>query len=208
MNFQRLTRSFSSRARSSWILILAISIFLVSCLAIPKAAMSSVTITATEPNPQKLVPSTTMRIPTQMVSTSTSTPSEADLWSFEEFDKIKVTQGPVIIVTKNIPDNTYLYKDVKVAFRFTDSMLNGRRYLNLDDLNDNGAQNSDIIVDVSQGSGGNFFHFYPANYAKYYLSGKDEMDYDSCIKEFPKDNLYTINDIQSFKLVQGNLFAY
>jgi hypothetical protein len=176
-------------------------------LAIPKAAMSSVTITATEPNPQKLIPSTTMRIPTQMVSTSTPTPSEADLWSFEEFDKIKVTQGPVIIVTKNIPDNTYLYKDVKVAFRFTDSMLNGRRYLNLDDLNDNGAQNSDIIVDVSQGSGGNFFHFYPANYAKYYLSGKDEMDYDSCVKEFPKDNLYTINDIQSFKLGSGKPFC-
>jgi hypothetical protein len=200
MNFLKSTRASSlwSQIIFGFVSIPVMSIFLASCSAIPVTKTPYVIfITATEQGSTESIPVKATETPTLVVPIATNTSSYEDISSFEEFDQIEVTQGPVIVSTKYSPDNTYLYRNALVALQFTNSRLDGRRYLNLDNLNDNGTKNSDIIIDVSQGSGGEFFHFYPANYAKYYFSGENEMNYDSCVNQFPTNNVITIDDEQS-----------
>lgn len=147
-------------------------------------------------------------IPTSTPPMPTITPTDWELIAFEKYIQIHVTQGPVVVSTKNTPDNVYLYKNVLVDLQFPDSMLDGtRRYLNLDDLTNNGEKNSDIILDITEGSGGVFVIFYPANYAKYYFSGKEEMDYESCVEQFPVDEVYTGDGNQKFQFFTGKPYC-
>ena len=201
MTFIKLSKSPWNQIISSLVLILANSILLISCSAVPEAKTPYIIyITATEQDSTDSIPPQATQTPTLDVSIVTDTPSYDDVLSFRKFTRIEVTQGPVIVSANNTPDATYLYKNALVALQFANSRLDGRRYLNLDNLNDNGVKNSDIILDVSMGSGGEFFHFYPANYAKYYFSGENVMNYDSCVSQFPTGTGNMINDFQSSRL--------
>jgi hypothetical protein len=96
---------------------------------------------------------------------------------------IDVTQGPVTISIENSEGNIYLYKDAVVTVR----LGNGSdvfAYLNLDDLNHNGMNNSDIKIEMTTGSM-QFYQLYPINNSGYYFSGESSMDYDSCLSHFP-----------------------
>ena len=99
-----------------------------------------------------------------------------------------VTQEAAFITTHEPSNAQYRYKYASVSF-FIPFDEQSMTRLNLDDLEDNGFSNSDIIIDHSTGSGGTFVDFYPINGATYYFSDLHGMSYDSCMEHFPFSNM-------------------
>jgi len=150
--------------------------------------------------------------PTPILYTPTSTPTKfVDINDeYYQYSKIRVTQGPVIVSTGNVPDSIYLYKDVIVKFQMTEMQLalQQRRFLNLDDLDNNNANNSDILINLSSGAEGYRSSIFPVNYAKYFYSGSTEMDYAACVSQFPLDvNYGSSEDNQDVWFGTGNPYC-
>jgi len=189
-----------------------ISIISLSCgsskkIEPTKIIQDSTTINATiEEIPTKI--SLTL---TPIVNTPTITPTKfVDI--NDEFYKelhINVTQGPIIVASVNAPESTFLYKDVVVDFQMTEMQLAliQERYLNLDNINDNNVNNSDILIRLAIGSGGIGYKFFPVNFAKYYFSGQNDMDYDKCVSQFPVNSIYDTGDEQTYQLGSGKPYC-
>jgi hypothetical protein len=92
-------------------------------------------------------------------------------------------QGPITIAKNGPADAKYIYKYAIVTL--TTPSDEGENYLNLDDLNDNTPDNSDVAIEHTSGSGGTFYSLYPENGATFYYSDLHSMSYDSCLEHFP-----------------------
>lgn len=97
---------------------------------------------------------------------------------------IDITQMSVQISTVKPVSEEYLYQDAQVTLKL--DSWNGVVFLNLDDITDNNAQNSDFLIYINTGSMGTTFEIYPTNYARNYYSDNATMDYASCVNDFPK----------------------
>lgn len=123
--------------------------------------------------------------PTAILSTETSSVNTDLIWYLATID---FTQEPAAVSTHEPSDNRYLYKYANVTF-IIPLLGDARRYLNLDDLNDNNPSNSDVVINHSKGSGGIFLDLVPTNGATYYYSGLNSMSFDSCLEHFPFTNM-------------------
>jgi hypothetical protein len=101
-----------------------------------------------------------------------------------DYIPIKVTQGTVIASTINPESNEYLYKDAIVTFKNVN--WNSTIFLNLDNIRDNGQQDSDFLIYIDTGAEGTTFEIYPTNYAKYFFSNSTNIDYESCVANISK----------------------
>jgi hypothetical protein len=95
---------------------------------------------------------------------------------------INVTQIPIIISTTTPAIKEYLYKDMIVTISFVDK-FEAIAYLNLDDIGNNGMNNSDVEIVRSMGNEVSYT-LLPANLSFFYYSETNNLDYDSCLKHF------------------------
>lgn len=95
---------------------------------------------------------------------------------------IDVTQIPIIISTTIPAIGEYLYKDMIVTISFVDK-FEAIAYLNLDDIGSNGMNNSDVEIVRSMGNEVSYT-LLPANLSFFYYSETNNLDYDSCLKQF------------------------
>lgn len=150
----------------------------------------------------------TTETPTNTSSlTSTVTPTLSDIEWYERYHVIDTTQNPPIISTVPSPGRDYLYKNAVVTFDNVGLRPGGFRYLNLDDLQDSSPNNSDVLIQIAAGTAGTYFYLYPVNFARYYFSGKSNMNYDSCISEFPANSNYANSDEQPQEIVTSKPFC-
>jgi hypothetical protein len=63
--------------------------------------------------------------------------------------------------------------------------------LNLDDLNDNGPENSDVLITHNYTGKGIYFRLSPTNGATYYYSDLHSMSLESCMAHYPFTNMDT-----------------
>lgn len=199
-------KTFPKFRKQITVVVVILSIFLVaffylSNCAVTKGTDNKIIYTLT-PNQNaftKTSISTSTRLPInipietpEITEVSVSPTSQAEGY-FLEFSKIDKTQVPVVVSTTESGEE-YLYKNALVTFKYPGVSPNGRSYLNLDNLNDNGSLNSDIILDVSTGTIGPFLNFYPTNFARDYFSGNEYENYESCITNFPAITSNAIDD--------------
>lgn len=180
--------SFSKKTIAAIIFVLGITCLLVGCEKV--VTLKEGTSTSTNYIPAKTItptPKPKTQTPTLTEISSTATPSEDYFW-FDDLATIDFTQEPADVTTHEAPDNKYLYKYANVTF-FIPWRDETRRYLNLDDLNDNDPANSDIVIDHSLGSGGDFIELVPTNGATFYFSGLHSMSLNSCLEHFPFINM-------------------
>ena len=64
-------------------------------------------------------------------------------------------------------------------------------YLNLDDLDNNGMKNSDIVIELT-GQSYSWYLLQPVNGAVFYYTENESIDYQSCLKFFPISGLDAI----------------
>jgi hypothetical protein len=98
------------------------------------------------------------------------------------FASIKATQAPLQISTSIPADSPFLYQNLAVTIDLVD-MWSALAYLNLDDINNNKGDNSDIVIRRAIGNPIIFYTLDPSNYARYYYMGNNQTDFDSCKKE-------------------------
>jgi hypothetical protein len=120
---------------------------------------------------------------------------------------IAITQGPINISTI-VPDSgDYLYKNAKATV-YLGNDIDEIAYLNLDDLSDNGMNNSDVEIEMGSGSGGLNYSLLPINNAYFYYPNKRTVDYDSCGKYFPITGLTKVAyDSQGLNFISGKPYC-
>ena len=124
---------------------------------------------------------------TPTMESQTPSPTATDDWGVI-YNSGAQTQEPAIITTHEPSNNKYLYKYANVTF-FIPFRNESSVRLNLDDLNDNGKDNSDLILLHSTGTGGTSIEIYPINHSTDYYSDLHSMSYDSCMEHFPFTNM-------------------
>jgi len=97
---------------------------------------------------------------------------------------VAITQGPITISTISPDSGEYLYKNAVVTV-WLGNDTDVFAYLNLDDLSDNGKNNSDVELEMGSGSGGLNYSLLPINSTYFYYPDKSTLDYDSCLEYFP-----------------------
>jgi hypothetical protein len=175
MNYQSL--------RIVLIIGLTLMLLLVSCVQAKETQttiMNTIEPTATLTITPTNYPST--RTPTPTMDIPLETPIATFDWGLTNL-KIDVTQGPVYITTHEPSNEQFLYKYANVTSITT--LNDGKIYLNLDDLSDNGFTNSDTILYYSPGKSWTDFNLFTSNGARYYYSDLHKMSYDSCMEHFP-----------------------
>jgi hypothetical protein len=125
---------------------------------------------------------------------------------------IKMTQEPVIIAAEVPSDSDYMYENARVTFTIS-APWNGAVYLNLDDISNNGFENSDFIIYVDTGSVGTTFEIYPTNYARMYYSDKPSMKIQDCEENFPKTYAEEYKQYENFPpsdvmALSGNAYCF
>jgi len=146
-------------------------------------------------------PEITEAITASYIYVSTGSPIPTITATFPPFEPIliNVTQAPLTISTTSPGGSDYLYKDAVVTFKLNN--WNSTIFLDLDDLTNRQPQNGDFIVNINTGSMGTTFDFFPTNYARFYYSGKSEMDYASCIADFPKTRFEEYTSYENLPII-------
>jgi hypothetical protein len=89
-----------------------------------------------------------------------------------------------VTISTNEPDDPkFITKNTIVTF--VTPANDGMNYLNLDDLNNNEPENSDVIITHASGSGGTNFEIDTSNGATYYYSDLHGMTISTCLEHFP-----------------------
>ena len=174
--------------RIALIIALVLVLVLVSCEKSNETqspVINTTASTATLTTMPTRIPSIKTSIPTNIIPTETSSIDTDLIWYLATID---FTQEPAAVTTHEPPDNRYLYKYANVTF-IIPFRGETRRYLNLDDLNDNDPSKSDVVINHSMGSGGTFLDLVPTNGATFYYSGLHSMSYDTCLEHFPFTNM-------------------
>jgi hypothetical protein len=144
--------------------------------------------------------------PTGIYPTATPSPTNNKADIFDMQITIDFKQDPVYVLTVNPFDKQYIYQDVQVVFDLG-QFPNTRRYINLDGLNNNGFNNSDILIMTSTGRLTSY-NLYTTNNAQYYFSGKKQMDYSSCLEHFPLSGFNALSyKEQSYEITSGESYC-
>jgi len=120
---------------------------------------------------------------------------------------ITVTLGANVVPRPTSVDDDYIYKDEIVTFQ--NVSWNSTIYLNLDNLADNGQQNSDFVIYVDSGSAGTTLEIYPTNYARYSFNDAAPVDYVTCVDSIASSE--TADDYDwsaSLSLRTGNSYCF
>lgn len=132
-----------------------------------------------------------------------------DIGIFDQKVTIAVTQRPPTILSPDVieVDQEYLYKGYIVMFKLGPEN-NPTGYLNLDDLSNSDAFNSDVAVHISTGTKLTDYALFVTNRARYYLSDNGTMKYSDCISHFPLSGFSQSSYfIQAFEFVSGRPYC-
>lgn len=163
--------------------IVLLGLFLSSCIGTNPAD------TPGQPTNSLSIPLETRQTPT---TTKTSQPVKTNIVLTPTFTvtpnpfswlEIESTQATVLVSTESPADPKYLYKYAIVTVNTP--WHDGENYLNLDDLSNNGVNNSDVYIGHGSGSMGTSFDLFPINGSYYYYTGLHSMSYDSCLAHYP-----------------------
>lgn len=154
--------------------------FAVSCTTqenTPGVITNTVTRTLTQTISPTVTLTPTPRIPTD---TPTEEPTEN---IFFTGSNINFTQEPNEFIAEKMPDESeYIYHHAIVNLNLKDELWE-ERYIDLDNLSSNSPEDSDLVFNVSSGSG-TFYEMWPANNAIFYASDNKSEDISTCLKHF------------------------
>lgn len=186
--------------------IVLFGLFLTSCIGTnPADTLGQPTNSPTSPLETTKAPTTTKT--SQPVKTKVSfTPTFTLTPNPFSWLEIESTQATVLVSTENPSDPKYLYKYAIVTVNTP--WHDGENYLNLDDLSNNGVDNSDVYIGHGSGSMGTSYDLFPINGSYYYYSDLHAMSYESCLAHYPFTKIDpTLYDIQSSGINTGRDFC-
>jgi hypothetical protein len=151
---------------------------------------------------------TSTQTPTMgIISTPTSIPTKTMDPILNLYITVAITQGPITISTISPDSDGYIYKNAKATV-YLGNDIDEIAYLNLDDLTDNGMNNSDVEIEMGSGSGGLNYSLLPINDAYFYYPDKSTLDYDSCAKYFPVTGFTEVGyDSQGLNFINGKPYC-
>lgn len=197
---------------TSCIALLVIST-LTSCskksIIVPPITMtdSKPTITDVKTIPAIATPTQTSTIasslPTGQTSRATSTISPL----YDLGLKIEGTQRPIFLSTTTPNQKEFVYNNIIVTIDLVDDIF-AESYLNLDDLQNNDKENSDIVIIRDIGNSEINYSFYPVNNAIYYYSDNEILNLSSCQKHLQNLN-FTSLEYGSYgnSFIKGGLYC-
>lgn len=123
--------------------------------------------------------------------------------------KVIATQDTDVLVLSEVFSADKVYDQAIATVNFADKR-DVLVYMNLDDLSNNGTQNSDIAIQRTQGSGGSFYTLFPINTAVFFLNPKDvEVSFETCITHFPITGMsdYEYGVHQGLSFIKGGVYC-
>jgi len=131
-------------------------------------------------------------------------PTITNTLPYEKWVTIEATQMPIKTITTSWDEEGLIYNNVVIVFTFdANTFTDG--YINLDNLNDNGLDNSDIVLSSAVGNDYPSFDLYSANNSLMYLSNRALIDYQYCSFGYHSLPMMTKLEyaLQSRKFVEG-----
>jgi hypothetical protein len=215
MKLMSLFKRDGQIARKTYSIILVLLLFLSISILISCSTNQPNRLSQTIP-----LSGTTPYQTNEILLTSTQTPTMANFAPtmiltpliktinpiYDQQITIDVTQGPVKVSTVSPNWNGYLYKNAVVRVWLGNNM-DDIDYLNLDDLSDNGFNNSDVEIEMNTGNMVTY-RLRPINNAYYFYPNNSTLDYDSCSKYFPVTGVTDIDYYgEAFHFIEGKPYC-